>query len=121
MPQFIAETEEYILIYDRLVKELVGSYKTEKLEEYYSQVKQEFIETTQEINSNNCLTNIRKLFLLDAKFQILFFFWKEEDKLYFTEENIIAMVEKDYKDYYRQIMKDLRNKDNPLPFFFMPN
>lgn len=68
---------------------------------YYQGLREEVHSLVQQISKDNVLETIEKLFLIDAKIQILFFFL-DEKKQKFSEDEVISMAEIDSLSYYKE-------------------
>lgn len=99
------EVQEYFESYESMIKENKERHSMLKLLNYFKSIELEFVSITKCIKEKNCLSSIHDLLLLDAKLQILFFFWLGEKYYHCTEDEIIEMAEADYKAYYNEMIE----------------
>ncbi|MGM0124813.1 hypothetical protein IGI37_002207 [Enterococcus sp. AZ194] len=110
------EVEAYFFGYEQTL--LKNSYKSqaEKLLTYYEGIKREFSEIILQTHRETYLENIQKTLTLDAKLQILFFFWFETDAHNCSEDEIISIAEKDCHTYYQETMDYKMSSTIPISF-----
>ncbi|MGG5371627.1 DUF7006 family protein [Enterococcus sp. AZ196] len=113
------EVEVYFRNYENEIRTNREKYSKSKLLQYYRSIKQEFISVSNSINEGNCLSSMHHLLLLDAKLQILFFFWLDDKYHHCTENKIIEMAEADYKDYYNEMVEIPEFGRTPKPLIFI--
>ncbi|KAF1297531.1 hypothetical protein BAU15_07395 [Enterococcus sp. JM4C] len=110
------EVEAYFSDYDQSLQKHALKPNTEKLSAYYKAIKREFSRIIIETSEETYLGNIEKTLTLDAKLQILFFFWLETDLHNCSEDEIISIVEKDCHTYYKESMDCKLSTTLPTPF-----
>lgn len=98
------ELRKHFDAYEGLIVSSDERYSKKKLLNYYESIKREFLTVTKQVGEDNCLSSIHHLLLLDAKLQILFFFWLDDKNYYCTEDEIIKMSEKDYRSHYNEMI-----------------
>lgn len=98
------ELREYFESCESLMSGNKRKDSKKKLLSYFESIKQEFVSVTKQVGEDNCLSSMHHPLILDAKLQILFFFWLDENNHFCTEEGIIKMSETDYRSYYNEMI-----------------
>ncbi|MGM0126233.1 hypothetical protein IGI37_003662 [Enterococcus sp. AZ194] len=93
-----------------------GAKELRQLVDYYETLKKEFYQILTEFLTEDYLAGIHKVLFIDAKLQILFFFWLEPDLHKCTEQEIIQMAESDAKRFYEESMVFQPKSTLPKPF-----
>ncbi|MGM0123724.1 hypothetical protein IGI37_001098 [Enterococcus sp. AZ194] len=108
------EVEAYFSDYDQSLK--MNPCEQKKLLSYYASIKLEFSTVLSNVHRETYLDSLMKILYLDAKLQILFFFWLENNLHNCSEDEVIAIVEKDCQTYYLEALNISKNSQIPAPF-----
>ncbi|KAF1295229.1 hypothetical protein BAU15_05630 [Enterococcus sp. JM4C] len=108
--------DNYFSAYDQALNQVMQATEMTQLVEYYESLQKEFNQILADFSTEDYLIGIRKILLIDAKLQILFFFWLETDLHNCTEAEIIQITESDAKQFYEESMMFQSKSSVPKPF-----
>ncbi|WP_438763715.1 DUF7006 family protein [Enterococcus sp. AZ194] len=95
-------TVTYFEGYDRVLRRASHTQNRRYLQNYYEQLKCEFQQILSDFLTEDYLISIQKVLLVDAKLQILFFFWLDQSLYNCTEEKIVQIVKTDASRFYQE-------------------
>ncbi|MGM0125811.1 hypothetical protein IGI37_003212 [Enterococcus sp. AZ194] len=102
----IDDVDGYFSTYDETLSRRYELAQKAKLLNYYCYLKETFQEQIEATDQQDFLKATYAFLLLDAKLQILFFFWLNKNLYGCTEEAVIEMVESDCYSYYQDTWKE---------------
>lgn len=107
--------EDFFYLYDKKLTDNPKLKKMKKLVSYYNRMKDEVTEQLLTVKKENYLEHLSDTLLYDAKLQILFFFWCDEELFNQTEEEVIEISELDSKEFYKESIA-ISFRNIPKPF-----
>ncbi|MCH4177748.1 MAG: hypothetical protein LKF43_09610 [Streptococcaceae bacterium] len=94
----------YLSKFDLMINQMCENGNNQDFKNYISSMKHDFLSLISQFNQSNFWQLYPKILGIDSKLQLLNFFIFENDDDEIETQEILRIVELDYKNYYKEAM-----------------